>query len=610
MRPDVRMDEADHELVAQLRALRLVDSAQFVEACRGLLLPPGDNAYDGIVTCLRKVVQMHGAAAASTDSTVAAMQRSCNIMYGLVLVRAGGNDRLAKEKLRDGLTKSTAAGDKRAEAEAYISLGMLFSQTGEERRVARCSREVMQIDASLAAAGQSGVFCSRQGTATPPRHMTGVSQVPQPTTLAVDELKELFELYCDGRSSLHRRQLKKFIADTGTQLPRELDSMVDGAFEVFAQEGDEALDFDQFCSLVQFLRGEVPNGSIDPVAAEFARIDSDSNGTIDVAEFLQYMERTAHASELETKTLLQSIDTDHDGKLTIEEFRRAWTTLLERRHVSQEPPPPPPPPPQPPPLHPPPPQTASVTTKLPPPKLVQPRLRKPSSSSSQSPSKGLTAAVTGGALPAPLDQEKAFGSLDLLMLFLEHLDRAGATTTATGVFREVGAADIITAAEAQLESIARTTGPRGAFDAAEVEEILSDLWSRQSDAVGLATLFQRWLRARILLRELFPKHLWPEIQSIAEQGTAGSDASRRVNDLVRHQLDPDAQQLLTPLLIFLKRVCEVQGATPSTPASLGRILAPTVLPHATRSWDQVNSSAEFLAVLIEHFDPIPTGGGN
>jgi calmodulin len=101
------------------------------------------------------------------------------------------------------------------------------------------------------------------------------------------------------------------------------------AFSIFDRDGDGTIDNDELGTVMRSLGYQPSEEEIEDMMRE---ADKDGNGTIDFAEFIEFMPRQDKDDNAEDEMLeaFQVFDVDGNGSITADELRQIFLNLGEK----------------------------------------------------------------------------------------------------------------------------------------------------------------------------------------------------------------------------------------------------------------------------------------
>ncbi|CAF3318729.1 unnamed protein product [Rotaria socialis] len=135
------------------------------------------------------------------------------------------------------------------------------------------------------------------------------------------QLRDAFDLFDRNRSGdISKKELKKVLKTLGIKAnEKELQALINQ----MDADGSGKIDFNEFKAVMgnkYFSRHSTAN-----LEAAFSSFDSDGNGFLTIDELQNVMSRMGrHMTLSEIKAMVQSLDTNKDGKISFNEFAKLF----------------------------------------------------------------------------------------------------------------------------------------------------------------------------------------------------------------------------------------------------------------------------------------------
>jgi len=150
---------------------------------------------------------------------------------------------------------------------------------------------------------------------------------PEAVELTEDQRKayrEAFDAFdTDKGGSVDKGEIKAIMNQLG-QHPSDEELAV--IMKDYDADGSGDIDFEEFCAMMH--RQMQSSGKEELIAETFKWFDSDNAGYIDNAKLKKVMEDAGGDLTLErAQEMIDQVDTDGDGKLNMDEFKRLYEAL-------------------------------------------------------------------------------------------------------------------------------------------------------------------------------------------------------------------------------------------------------------------------------------------
>lgn len=140
------------------------------------------------------------------------------------------------------------------------------------------------------------------------------------TEQEVLEFRDAFAMFdTDGGGTIETHELKQVMTELGDE---PTDEEIQEMILMVDENGDGAIDFDEFITLMRLRMGESGDDNEKKLRDVFNIFDADGSGGIDRDEMRQLMKKLAQSlTEEEISAMMEEVDKDGDGEISFEEFK-------------------------------------------------------------------------------------------------------------------------------------------------------------------------------------------------------------------------------------------------------------------------------------------------